>query len=366
MSVNPTQRFKLKKIIKELGRYKGRHTELVSVYVPQGYDLIKIMQHLAQEAGTASNIKSTATRKNVTDALEKMMQHLRLFKRTPENGLVVFSGNVAEREGQSDVRVWSIEPPAPLSIRLYRCDKEFVVDPLKDMCEDKTVYGLVVVDRREADIALLKGKAIVPLQSTYSHVPGKMKAGGQSAQRFARLREGAIKDHFKKVAEYMKNQFLEMKELKGIIVGGPGPSKYDFINMNYITDQVKKKIIAIKDIGYTGEFGLQELVDKSQDVLAQEEIADEKAIMQKFFEMLSTKPGMTSYGLAEVKKNLEMGAVDTLILSETLEDATIEELTEIAEKFDTTVKLISVDTREGEQLRAMGKIAALLRYDLSR
>lgn len=366
MNIDPTQRFKMKKIIKELERFKGRHTELVTVYIPHGYDLVKILQHLAQEAGTASNIKSTSTRKNVVDALEKMIQHLKLFKRNPANGLAVFSGNVAEREGDSDVKVWSIEPPVPLSLRLYRCDKEFVLEPLKEMCEDKSVYGLVVVDRREADIALLKGKSIVPLQSTYSHVPGKMKAGGQSAQRFARLREGAIKDHFKKVAEYMKNQFLGMSELKGIIVGGPGPSKYDFVSTGYITDQVKKKIIAIKDLSYTGEFGLQELVDKSQDVLAQEEVADEKAIMQKFFEMLSTKPGMVSYGMAEVRKNLEMGVVETLLVSEKLEDSVIEELTDIAQKFNTTVKLISVETREGEQLHAMGKIAALLRYDIAR
>ena len=74
-----------------------------------------------------SNIKSTSTRKNVVDALEKMIQHLRLFKKTPEHGLCVFSGNVAEREGQSDVKVWSVEPPVPLKTRIYRCDKEFVL-----------------------------------------------------------------------------------------------------------------------------------------------------------------------------------------------------------------------------------------------
>src|SRR3990172_7237181 len=110
------QRQKLKRIIQELGSHRGRHTELVSVYVPAGYDLNKIIGHLQQEQGTAENIKSASTRKNVISALERMIQHLKLFTKTPENGLAAFSGNVAEREGQLDVQVWSIEPPIPLNV----------------------------------------------------------------------------------------------------------------------------------------------------------------------------------------------------------------------------------------------------------
>jgi len=185
-----------------------------------------------------------------------------------------------------------------------------------------------------------------------------------SAARFARIREGAAKDHYKKVAEYMKNQFLTLKDLKGIIVGGPGPTKYDFIDGGYITTEVKNKIIAIKDLSYTEEFGLQELLDRSQDVLAKEEVAAEKEIMGKFFNLLSTKPGMVSYGLDEVKKNLEIGVVDTLLLSESLDDNTIDEMEKLAKTVGTTVKIISTETREGIQLREFGKIAAILRYEV--
>src|SRR3990167_7503293 len=142
MALDQKSTFKLKRFIKELNSYRGRHTEFVSVYVPAGYDIVKIINHLAQEQGTASNIKSAATRKNVTDALERMIQHLRLFARTPPNGLVVFSGNVAEREGQNNFKVWSIEPPVPLNTRIYSCDKEFVLDILRDMLEAKEVYLL--------------------------------------------------------------------------------------------------------------------------------------------------------------------------------------------------------------------------------
>ena len=61
-----------------------------------------------------------------------------------------------------------------------------------------------------------------------------------SAHRFERIREGAKLDHFKKVADYMKEQFIGNKNLKGIIIGGPGPTKYDFIDTGQITAEVKK------------------------------------------------------------------------------------------------------------------------------
>ncbi|MBW2996366.1 peptide chain release factor aRF-1 [Candidatus Woesearchaeota archaeon] len=364
MALSTKQKFELKKFIKELSQFRGRHTELVSVYIPQGYDMNKIINHLSQEQGTASNIKSTSTRKNVQDALERMIQHLRLYKKTPENGLAAFAGNVAEREGQSDVKVWSLEPPIPLKIRIYRCDKEFVLEHLDVMLEHKEVYGLVVMDRRDAHIALLKGKTIIPLKKTHSEVPGKFRAGGQSAQRFARIREGAAKDHYKKVADYVKDQFLTLEGLKGIIVGGPGPTKYDFVEGDYLTGDIKKKIIAIKDLSYTEEFGLQELVDKSQDVLAKEEIADEKKIMGQFFELLATKPGKVAYGEKEVMEQIKLGTADIILLSEVLDEKTIEEFEKQAEKVGTKVQIISVETREGVQLKDIGKVAAILRYEV--
>jgi len=363
MSITEKQRYELKKFVKELEQYRAMHTEFVTVYIPAGYDLNKIINHLAQEQGTATNIKSSSTRKNVIDALERMIQHLRIYKRTPKNGLVAFSGNVLAREGKSDVKVWSIEPPLPLNTRIYKCDKNFEVALLKDMIESKEIYGLIVMDKRDAIIAMLKGKSIITLMKTHSHVPGKFKAGGQSAQRFEQNRALAEKAHFKKVAEYVKEQFLGKKELRGILVGGPGPPKYEFAEGDFLTGDIKKKILTIKDLSYTEEFGLQELVDKCQDVLAEDEISVEKKIMARFFETLAKKATMVSYGEKEVRKAIDMGAVDVLLLSESLDDNTLEEFEKLAKKFSTEVKIISTETREGVQLREIGKIAAILRYE---
>ena len=97
---------------------RGRHTELVSVYVPADYNLSDIISQLYTEKSTAANIKSKTTRKNVLDALEKIIQHLRIFKRTPSNGLIVFCGNVSEVEGKEDLKIWSFEPPEKLNTKM--------------------------------------------------------------------------------------------------------------------------------------------------------------------------------------------------------------------------------------------------------
>jgi peptide chain release factor subunit 1 len=363
MRLSAKDKVHIKHFIKEVKDIRGRHTELISVYIPAGYEITGKLNQLQQEQGTATNIKSKTTRDSVIASLERMIQHLKTFKKTPPNGLIVFSGNAAEREGQQDYRVWSLEPPIPIKLNLYRCDKEFVIEPLEEMVDDKVLFGLVVMDKREGNIAFLKGKNIIPLKDLQSAVPGKHKTGGQSAQRFERLREGAAIDFYKRIADHMNKEFLEhLTELQGIIVGGPGHTKIDFVDGGYINDQLKRKIIAIKDLSYTGSFGLRELVEKSEDVLSEEELVHEKQLMREFFERLNKDPDKVAYGQDDVIRIIEMGAVDTVLVSEVVDDEVLDKIEELAQVSGTNVEIISVDTQEGVQLRDLGKVAALLRY----
>jgi len=361
--MNRQQQLKLRKFINELKAIRGRHTELVSIYIPSGYDLNKIIGHVAQEQGTASNIKDKTTRNNVIDSLEKVIRHLRLFKRLPPNGLAVFAGNIAAQEGKIDIKLWSIEPPDPLNMRLYRCDQTFVIDILENMIETKVVYGLVVMDNRDAAIGLLRGTSITTIKEMTSGVPGKTRAGGQSAIRFSRLREIAAHEFYQRIGEIVNKEFSTIKDLKGILVGGPGMTKQYFVDGNYLYTEVKKKVIAIKDLSYTGDYGLNELVERSKDVLAQEEIIKEKELVNELLTMLATHTEKVAYGKEEVRKALEMGAVSKLLISESFD--AVEEFEEIAAKYGSEVFVISVETSEGVQLRDLGGIAAILRYAIS-
>lgn len=366
-NITAAQRHHIKKFLNTLKSVKGRHTELVSVYIPAGFDINKVITQLTDEAGTATNIKSNSTRKNVIGSLEKMIITLKQIQQTPPNGLALFSANVSENEGKLDFQCYWIEPPIPLSMRLYRCDKEFVFEPLEDMVETKEVYGLVTMDRREGTLGFLRGKSIVVIDHHESNVPGKTRAGGQSSQRFERLREGAATEFFKKIAESMKKNFLPLvaqHQLKGIIIGGPGPTKYDFAERGYITQEVTDNIISIQDISNTDEVGLYDLVEKAQDVLANEDVVAEKKIIGEFLAMLATEQPKTTYGYAQTKEALEMGAVEKLLVSEELDDKQLEVLEELAVQFNSEVHICSTETREGVQLRDLGKVAGILRYPL--
>jgi peptide chain release factor subunit 1 len=392
--------YQLKKLLQELEKIKGRHTELVSVYVPVGYSLNDIMTQLKNEQGTAINIKSKSTKKNVLGALERIIQHLRIYKKTPENGLALFSGNVSEQEGAPNIKIWAIEPPEKLNVKLYWCDQKFELEPLKDMVAEKELFGLVVMDNKEASVAVLRGKKIELLRKLDSIVPGKTGKGGQSAQRFERVREGLINDFYKQIADTIKERF-EVKKLKGIILGGPGPAKNDFFDGDYLQTNIKKLILGIKNTGYTDEQGLEELVERAQDLLAEAAVAREKILVQKFFEELRKNSKLVIYGIKPVLRVLKMGAIETILVSENLDlnqyefqcdcgyseeafDVTgekqcpkcdkkmkilgerdvIETLEEISEEYGTKVEIISRDTREGSQLFEIGGVAAILRYKI--
>jgi peptide chain release factor subunit 1 len=351
----------LKKLVKKLEKIRGRHTELVSVYVPAGYDLNKVISHLKEEQGTAKNIKDAKTRGNVIDSLEKGVRLLREIGRTPENGIALFSGNVSTQENKINITAWAVEPSDPLNIRMYRCDQKFVLDPLRSMMEHKNVYGLVVMDRREASIGFLKGPRIEMTSHLTSGVPGKFRAGGQSAQRFDRLIEGMALEFYRRVAERCKDEFLGLgNDLKGILIGGPGPTKEAFSEQ--LNNELKKKVIAIQDLTYTDESGLHDLVEKSQDVIASEMIVEEKKIMQRFFDVLAKEPSRAGYGKDDVLNKIKMGAADVVLISEDIDDDIFEEFETIAGEYGTKVKVISIETREGKQLKDLGGFAVILRY----
>lgn len=396
----PETPLKLKKIVKKLSAIKGRHTELVTVYVPAGYSISDISAQIKNEQGTAINIKSKSVRKNVVGALERIVQHIKVYKRTPVNGLALFSGNVSDKEGEADIQVWAIEPPEKLNVKLYWCDQKFELGPLMDMVKEKEVFGLLVMDTSEATFGFLRGKQVQVKKRLTSIVPGKTGKGGQSAQRFERVRNGLVNDFYKQIAQVAKDMFLS--ENKGVILGGPGPSKNDFSDRGFLFTDIQNKILGIKDTGYTDEHGLHELVERSEDLLSEAAVAKERNLVKKFFEHLQKETGMVSYGMIAVLKLLKAAAIETLLLSDGVDWEEVElqcscgfaekkmvrisqknsqqcpkcdkimkimgemdivdAFEELVKEYGTTLEIISRDTREGEQLYQIGGIGAILRW----
>ncbi|MCS7130916.1 MAG: peptide chain release factor aRF-1 [Archaeoglobaceae archaeon] len=395
--------YEFKRKIEELDSYRGKGTELITLYIPPDKNIADIANQLREELSQASNIKSKQTRTNVITGLEAILNRLKLYRKPPEHGMVIFSGLVTINGKEKHITE-ILEPPEPVPLYKYHCDAKFYLEPLKDMLREKKLYGLIVLDRREATIGLLKGRRIEVLDYDTSMVPGKHRQGGQSSVRFERLREIAIHEFYKKVGDMASNAFLPHKDkLVGILIGGPSPTKDEFYQGEYLHHELQRKVLGLFDVGYTSESGLYELVDKAKDVLSEVDLVREKNLMSRFLYEIS-RDGLAVYGEEEIRRYLELGAVDILLISEdlrlervryrcgtcggekvvTLKDKAVSkqicekdgvemeeveridvvlELSEIAERMNTKVEFLSTETEEGEVLlKAFGGIAGILRY----
>lgn len=396
--------YDFKRALEELSKYEGKGTELISLYVPPRRPISDVIAYLRDEYSTSSNIKSKTTRKNVMSAIESMMSRLRLYKMPPENGIALFIGHVPTRGDQTEMVTYIIEPPEPIHSMLYRCDSKFYLDPLYAMLGEKDVYGLIVIDRSEATVGFLRGTRIEVVKNVQSQVPSKHHQGGQSSRRFERLIELAAHEFFVKVGEIANEAFLNEKNLKGILIGGPGATKEFFAEKDYLHHELKKKIIDLFDTGYTDEYGLRELVEKASQALEDLEISQEKKIINRFLsEVKKPDSSLAVYGEKQVIEALKNSQVDTLIISEALrkykvvrecpnckqrleEVVTgnipgkncptcnipmivvekvdlIDEYFNLAEQSNAKVYLVSDESEEGKLfLRGFGGIGAILRY----
>jgi len=355
-------KLKLKKELDELEGKRGRGTELISLYIPVDKNLNDVMSQMKGEYAQAANIKSKRTRKNVQAALETIMQRLKLIAEVPENGLIMLVGTLPKGT-QDNMEVHLISPPQPITTYTYRCDSEFLLEPIKEMLKERHVYGLLVIDRREATVGILKGHIIESLKRFTSGVPGKTTKGGQSQRRYERLRDIAAHEFFVRVAEHVNDIFLNVPELQGILVGGPGPTKDYFVKEEYLHHEIQNKILDVLDTSYTEEFGLHELVDNASGIFKDIEVMKEKRLVQRFLKEVVREGGLASYGEAEIRKDLEMGAVDVLLVSDSFGSGkTLDEFVELAGSTSARVEIISSETEEGQQLKAFGGVAAILRF----
>ena len=402
-------------MLNSLASKEGSHTELITIYVPPGKQISDALNLLRDEYGTASNIKSNVTRKNVLDAIVKAQQKLKLFKDPGEKGIVIFTGALPQEgggPGTERMESYVIVPPEPIRIFLYRCDSRFHTEHLQEMLREKETYGILLVDASDATIATLQGKRLEIVRQMHSGVAGKTRAGGQSARRYERLRDMQLNEYFTRVGLHANETFLPIDTLKGIIIGGPGPTKYDFEKGDYLNYQLKNKIIDTVDTAYVEEQGVKEVVDKAPEIMRKVRYIEEKEIMQKFLYEVGHDTGLITYGEAEVRRLLQAGAVRMLLISESLDlvrvtvkcsacgyeeqhtvkgpevaafeqglvgkpcvkcgapsftvvdkKDVVDDLAELAELANTDVEVISTETEEGQMLRnAFGGIAAMLRF----
>ena len=408
------KRYKLTKMLNELGNISGHGTELVTVYIPPRRPIFDVIAQLRNESGTASNIKSDLTRNHVQDALSKTIEHLKLFKETPETGLVIFCGAIPSGKGfgTEKIELYSVIPQKPVQIQLYRCDDHFWIDHLKDMMKDDKVIGIIAIDTQEAGLGILTGDRWEVVDTMTSGVAGKHRQGGQSARRFERLRDNELNEYYHRVGDHAQKVFIDQFNVRGLIVGGPGPTKENFLKEEYLDYRLQNNVITTLDTSYSGDEGIREIIDKVNDqgVMAEYRLMEEKKLVKKFMSEVHSGRGLGIYGILDVIKSLQNGIVDMVIVTdditflkldvkckrcgtvqekfiersnlvtvkqdllsrpcpscsavdyESSEQDIVDYLEELAAMAASRLEVISGKSEEGAQIASLGRIGAILRF----
>lgn len=276
---------------------------------------------LTQEYGTASNIKSRVNRLSVLAAITSTQQRLKLYSRVPDNGLVVYCGTVLTAEGKEKKVNFSFEPFKPINTSLYLCDNKFHTEALAELLESDARFGFIIMDGNGTLFGSVSGNTRTVLHKFSVDLPKKHGRGGQSALRFSRLREEARHNYVRKVAEYAAQHFITDTKcnVTGLVLAGSADFKNELSQSDLLDYRLAPKIIQIVDVSYGGENGFNQAIELAADSLANVKFVQEKRLIQKYFDEISTESGKYCFGLDDTFRALEMGAVETLIVWENLE-----------------------------------------------
>lgn len=315
------QVFKIKRLIRNLEKARGNGTSMISLIIPPKEQVAKQQKMLADEYGTASNIKSRVNRLSVLSAITATQQRLKLYNKVPNNGLVVYCGTIVTEEGKDKKVTIDFEPFKPINTSLYMCDNKFHTEALSDLLTDDNRFGFIVMDGNGALFATLTGNTRDILCKFDVDLPKKHGRGGQSALRFARLRMEKRHNYVRKVAEFAVKNFIKDDKVNvaGLILAGSADFKTELNGSDMFDQRLANKVIRTVDVSYGGENGFNQAIELVAEDLSNVKFVQEKKLIASYFDEISRDTGKYCFAIADTVNALEQGAVEKLIVWENLD-----------------------------------------------
>src|ERR687891_177837 len=339
------RRYKLTRMINELSGISGHGTELVTVYIPPRRPIYDVIAQLRTEAGTASNIKSDLTRTHVQDALSRTVEQLKLFKETPENGLIIFCGALPTGKGigTEKIEIFPVMPPKPVQIQLYRCDDHFWTDHLKDMLKDDKAMGLLTIDtqvggpgatkdtflREEYLDYRLQGNVVAVLDTSYSGEEGVRELVDKVNEEgvmdgYRLMEEKKIVKRFMK--EVYSDKMLGIYGISDVIKS----LRNGIVDLVIVTDDITVTVVETRCRNCA-----------NRDI----EIVERPRLLTARQELLSSSCKNCGNPDQEIK-----------------ERDIVEYLEELASSTGAGLEIISGKSEEGAQVSSLGQVGAILRF----
>ncbi|MFZ0891524.1 MAG: hypothetical protein WB778_03465 [Thermoplasmata archaeon] len=218
---------------------------------------------------------------------------------------------------------------------------------------DPTVL-IAAVDWGDSSLVRLRGRSVEPIADLRRTIAGKRYPGGQGE-----------KDRTAYVAEVVEVIRHELPGAKSVIVAGPGFLKEQIAERLTEIEPSVRKILKVVPTAESGRVGVDELLrsGKASQALLGSVAAEEADLVEQLIERLGGGV-RAAVGIAEVREASEQGALETLLVSETLlADATIAEILDRARTQRAHVLIVRSEGESGRRLASLGGTGALLRFD---
>ncbi|KYN08778.1 Eukaryotic peptide chain release factor subunit 1 [Cyphomyrmex costatus] len=313
--------WKIKKLIKSLEMARGNGTSMISLIIPPKDQISRVSKMLADEFGTASNIKSRVNRLSVLGAITSVQHRLKLYTKVPPNGLVIYCGTIVTEEGKEKKVNIDFEPFKPINTSLYLCDNKFHTEALTALLADDNKFGFIVMDGNGALFGTLQGNTREVLHKFTVDLPKKHGRGGQSALRFARLRMEKRHNYVRKVAEVATQLYItnDKPNIAGLILAGSADFKTELSQSDMFDPRLQAKVIKLVDVSYGGENGFNQAIELAAESLQNVKFIQEKKLIGRYFDEISQETGKYCFGVEDTLRALELGSVETLICWENLD-----------------------------------------------
>lgn len=237
--------------------------------------------------------------------------------------------------------------------------KGYQLDRLKQAVESsqRAKIMIVVIENGEVDMALVREYGVDIITEIRHNLGGK---------RYSTNRESEEIKFFHDVAKTMM-EIMKREKVGKAIVAGPGFVKeefYKFLQENY--PELAKRVV-IEDTSVTGRTGIYEVIRRGivDRVYHESRVAKEVQLVERVIEEIA-KGGLVTYGLKEVEEAANYGAIEKLLVLDELLRGDLKEkiegLMEFVRGMRAEVVIVSSEHEGGEKLKAIGGIAALLRY----
>jgi peptide chain release factor subunit 1 len=351
-TTNSVKQHKLKKLIAWLSSKEGRGIEHISLYIPWKKPVDEVIAFLKAESDSV--VSKSERVDHLQDSLKNVIQRLKLRKEIPENGLVVFAGTFAANDSESAaLNIEEVVPPEPIIQYRYEVDNHFLLEPLREMLRDLKVVGLIVMDSKEASFGLLNGERFEFIENITSGIHGKSGKGGSSQRRYERERDTELTHYFHRVADHAAKAFLENHKVTVLLVGGPGTTKEDFLNGDFLHYELKNVFLGKVDVETAGREGMREMFDKSSESLKNMCLPEQKSIVQRLLSDIAKQNGLATYGLDSVLNALKNGEVEVALV---IDNTDIVEIVVICKKCSLAKTRIVDKDKKVQKIREMASI----------